>query len=65
MSRVRQEAIPEIVDEPESFEEEKESIAEYKPEHPALTALEAMRKQKTDHRDHLDEYVEVDPFEKK
>ena len=64
MSRVRQQAIPEIV-EPESFEEEKESIEEYKPEHPALAALEAMRKQKATRRDHLDEYVEVDPFEKK
>jgi len=64
MSRVRQQAIPEIV-EPESFEQENASIEEYKPEHPALAALEAMRKQRTDHTDHLDDYVEVDPFENK
>jgi len=48
--------------EPETFEEEEESI-QYSPQHPAL-AFHAELKAYTK-PDHLENYVEVEPFEDK
>ena len=57
MSRLQKKPAPTII-EPESFEEE-EILPEYQPEHPALAFQAAL---KTPKPDHLDQYVEVDPF---
>tara|TARA_B100001059_G_scaffold225637_1_gene253070 strand:+ start:4009 stop:4242 length:234 start_codon:yes stop_codon:yes gene_type:complete len=62
MSRI-QKKVTDIV-EPESFEEEVAAVPEYKPEHPALAAYQAAAV-RTAKADHLDAYVEVDPFAKK
>lgn len=62
MSRIQKKVAPTII-EPESFEEEDNFTPEYKPEHPALAAYNASKK--VTKPDHLDNYVEVDPFEKK
>lgn len=64
MSYVRATPAPTIV-EPESFEETEEKIEEYKPEHPMLQALDAIRSQHAAKEDHLEKYVEVDPYEEK
>lgn len=62
MSRIQKKVAPTII-EPESFEEEQNFTPEYKPEHPALAAYNTSTK--VSKPDHLDNYVEVDPFEKK
>ena len=60
MSRLQKKPAPTVI-EPESFEEE-EVVPEYQPEHPALAFQAALMAPKTDH---LEQYVEVDPFAKK
>jgi len=45
--------------EPQSFEEEDEVLPSYQPEHPMLSFKVALSAPK---RDHLANYVEVDPF---
>jgi|TARA_Y100000589_G_C26872179_1_gene514422 hypothetical protein len=62
MSRIQKKVAPTII-EPESFEEEENFTPEYKPEHPALAAYNTSTK--VTKPDHLDNYVEVDPFAKK
>jgi hypothetical protein len=62
MSRIQNNVAPTII-EPESFEEEQNFTPEYQPEHPALAAYNTSTK--VTKPDHLDNYVEVDPFEKK
>ena len=47
--------------EPEEFDEPQQEQEEYKPQHPALE-YHAQLQQKTE-KDHLDNYVEVKPFE--
>lgn len=63
MSYVRATPVSTIV-EPESFEETEEKVEEYKPEHPMLQALDALRSKHDAKEDHLEKYVEVDPYEK-
>lgn len=60
MSRLQKKPAPTII-EPESFEEEEFGL-EYQPEHPALAFQAALKAPKADH---LEQYVEVDPFSKK
>lgn len=64
MSYVRATPAPTLV-ETESFEETEQKVEEYKPEHPMLQALDAIRSKQSEKEDHLENYVEVDPFEKK
>ncbi len=60
MSRLQKKTAPTII-EPESFDEE-EVVLEYQPEHPSLAFQAALKEPKPDH---LEQYVEVDPFAKK
>lgn len=64
MSYVRATPAPTLV-ETESFEETEQKVEEYKPEHPMLQALDAIRSQQVEKADHLENYVEVDPYEEK
>lgn len=52
-----------IVESEEFFTEGKEEIEEYKPQHPAIafTQQSSIENKKADH---LEDYVEVKPFEK-
>lgn len=62
MSRIQRKT-PQTIIEPESFEEEEESFqTEYQPEHPMLAFKAAQKVAKEP--DHLEQYVEVDPFAK-
>lgn len=63
MSRI-QRGSPQTVIEPEEFDETKNiEEEEYKPQHPQLAFMEAQAAEtKTDH---LENYVEVDPFANK
>lgn len=61
MSRLQKRPAPTMI-EPESFEEKEETLEEYKPEHPMLAFQPAKAVKKADH---LDNYVEVDPFAKR
>lgn len=62
MSRIQKKVT--AIAEPESFEEEVAAVPEYKPEHPALAAYQAVAVRAAK-PDHLDNYIEVDPFAKK
>jgi hypothetical protein len=60
MSRIERGTAPTVI-EPEEFEEtEKTEEEEYKPQHPQLAFMEARGAEKKP--DHLENYVEVDPF---
>ena len=61
MSKLQKKPAPTVI-EPTSFEEEEEMLPEYQPEHPMLALQTSL---KVDKPDHLDQYVEVDPFAKK
>ena len=61
MSRLQKKVAPTII-EPESFEEEDEAMPEYTPEHPVLAFQAGSKNPKPDH---LEQYVEVDPFAKR
>ena len=61
MSKLQKNVAPTMI-EPESFDEPEEVLPEYKPEHPMLAYKPAM---KSDKVDHLTNYVEVNPFEKR
>lgn len=58
MSRLQKQPAPTMI-EPESFEESEEIVSEYQPEHPMLAFKPTAAKNKPDH---LDQYVEVNPF---
>lgn len=60
MSRIKQQPAPTMI-EPESFEQVEE-VEAYQPEHPMLAFKPTPAAVK---QDHLDQYVEVDPFAKK
>ncbi len=60
MSRLQKQPAPTMI-EPESFEQEEELPA-YQPEHPMLAFKPTAAVAKSDH---LDQYVEVDPFAKR
>lgn len=62
MSRLQNKPAPTIV-EPEEFEEEQTEEAAYSPKHPALV-FHADLQARTE-PDHLENYVEVQPFESK
>ena len=51
--------------EPESFEEDVVTEPEYVPEHPVLASYRAAALAAETKHDHLDDYVEVDPFASK
>lgn len=60
MSMIKRE-MPMSMMEPEEFDEPQQEQEEYQPQHPALV-FHAQLQQKTE-KDHLDNYVEVKPFE--
>ena len=65
MSRLSNEPVV-TAPEPAFFEEDKQAEPEaYTPQHPMLAELEKIRGQHVAKPDHLDKYVEVDPFAKK
>tara|TARA_B110000008_G_scaffold275677_1_gene313585 strand:+ start:5255 stop:5458 length:204 start_codon:yes stop_codon:yes gene_type:complete len=61
MSKLQKTPAPTVI-EPTSFDEEEEMLPEYQPEHPMLAFQPSLNAGKPDH---LDQYVEVDPFAKK
>ena len=61
MSRIQKKPAPTMI-EPESFDEKEEALPAYQPEHPMLAFKPALTSSK---KDHLDQYVEVNPFAKK
>jgi hypothetical protein len=60
MSRLQNQPAPTMI-EPESFEQEEELPA-YQPEHPMLSFKRTAAVAKPDH---LDQYIEVDPYAKR
>jgi hypothetical protein len=65
MSRI-QNSPPQTMIEPEIFEETKEEeVEEYKPQHPSLVFHEELKVKAIEKNDHLENYVEVTPFEDK
>ena len=61
MSRLQKTPAPTMI-EPETFEELEEHV-QYSPQHPTLAFHAELQTQTTP--DHLENYVEVDPFEEK
>jgi len=64
MSRL-QRTIPSTIIEPAVFEETEIHEEAYEPQHPTLAFHAQLKKNEEEKEDHLDNYVEIDPYEGK
>jgi len=65
MSRLHKEPTVVAAPEPTLLNDEQVEVEAYEPKHPLLAELDHIRAQHVAKPDHLDKYVEVDPFAKK
>lgn len=63
MSRIQKKPAPTMI-EPEAFDEEEHMVEEeqYSPQHPALAFHAELKAAQENKEDHLENYVEVDPY---
>ena len=63
MSRLNKKSNIPVIEEETFFTEPNKEVEEYKPQHPTIAFIEQAAASETKKADHLEDYVEVKPFE--